>query len=459
MSVLSAKLPDPFECFPSKRRRDDSPPPMLDDRIVWVDWVKVDESSLKHWLSVLSEFKGASSENEGGLDDTRSVDNVWMTDEAGLLSPPPPHRLSLDLPLGTCDSQVFIQNWNKLESNGSLDREDNHDNRASSENEDRLLGCRSYDDQLSKPKNTLPVSSTEISKESNEINGVEGFCEVRSVAGNCPVRHPSAVQLLSVSSDHSNCLDVNSWMEGRHRTPLPLWLRDMFSQPIHYRPAGTIFGNLKPKNVLMMNDRLFRAQLSYIKKNNMDLSLVKSTPEAEDLFSRLLKKNPELSRLEAREVILHPFSWRSNVKLHFLQQMSAKLHEKNPAPDPDLLTELQSNEPPVFYGNWIDKLDPIFKTYALQRILQRKEKKLNFTSVVDLVRFMRNKSAHLNEFPNEIKDLFGPGEEGFYTYFDLRFPRLFMKFYGAAFQFCREEEWFEVFHMENFPEYFGSDAH
>lgn len=192
-------------------------------------------------------------------------------------------------------------------------------------------------------------------KESNEINGVEGSCEVRSVAGKCPVRRPNAVQLLSASSNNSNCLYVNLRMEGRHPSPLLLWLRDRVLKPLHLLVVGTIFGNLKHDNVLKM-DQLFRAQLSYTKNTSF---LVKSMPEAEDLVSLLQKKNPELSRLEGREGFLHPFFWRSNVKLRFLQRMNARLLSKDPASNPDLLNELKSNRPPVFL--W--ELDQQIRSY------------------------------------------------------------------------------------------------
>lgn len=346
-----------------------------------------------------------------------------------------PHGSELERP---SSGKSYSDNEDRLD-----DREDNRNNCAICASSE----CGSFDDMLSKL--TLLASSTEIGKESNEINGAEGSCEVQSVAGKCPVQDLKAVQLLSACSSNSDCLDVNWWMEGCHPSPLLFWFRNKLSGSIHVPKVGIILGNLKPKN-FSMTDRSFRAQLLCIKKNKMDPFLVKYTREAKDLFSRLREKNPELSRLEAREVNLHPFFWRSNVKLRFLQLMSAKLHENNPACNPKLLTKLQSNEPPLFDGNWINKLDPIFETY----ILGRKEK-YDFSSVKGLVRFMRNKSVHLNEFPDEIKKLVGRGEEGFYTYFDLQFPGLFMKIYGAAFQYCREEEWFKDFLVDNFPEYFG----
>ncbi|KAK2632927.1 hypothetical protein EUGRSUZ_L00876 [Eucalyptus grandis] len=396
--------------------------------------------------SLPREYVASSSYVDSRLDDRWSNGDIEMTNKAGLLCPPPPHSLSL----GTSDSQVSIQNWNKSESNGSLDREDNHDNRASSENEDRLLGCRSYDDLPLKL--TLPVSSTEIGKESNEINGVEGSCGVHPVAGKCPVRHPNAGQLLSASSSNSDYLDVNLRMEGRPPPPLLLWSRDMFSQPYHHHPVGTIFGNLKPENVLTMTDRLFCGQLSYIKKNNMDPFLVKSTPEAEGLFLRLLKKNPEL-RLGEKEVLLHPFSWSLKDKLHFLHQMREMLASENLELDADLLEELESNEPPVFDGNWIDKLDPIFKDYILKR-----PENYDYSSVLGLVRCIRNNSIHLPRLPRKIKKKVGWNDADFYIYFAVRFPSLLMKLYGVASQFCREERWFKEFHEEIIRELFGRDV-
>lgn len=371
-------------------------------------------------LESLSSVK-SSSENKGGLDDSRSKEDGWTT-EHPFFTPPLSPRSVLD--------------WIQLESNGSLDREDN---KVSSENEGRLLDSGSYDDQLSKLNNTLPVSSTEIDRESNEINGIEGSCEVRSVAGKYSVRRPNAVQLLSASSRNSDCLDNISWMDDRYPSPLLLLMRDRVLKPLHLPHAGTIFGNLKHDDVLM-TDQLFSTQLSYIKKNNMDLSSAESTPEAEDLSSHLLKKNREL-RPEAGEVLLHPFFWNSKEKLRFLWRINDRLLLKDPAPDPDLLQELESNEPPVFNGNWIDKIDPKFKANILQR-----GDYYDYNSVVVLLRFLRNKYVHFLELPRKIKKLVGWNDESFYNYFAARFPSLLMKSYGAASRFCREEKWFKEFH-------------
>lgn len=140
-------------------------------------------------------------------------------------------------------------------------------------------------------------------------------------------------------------------------------------------------------------------------------------------------------------MLLHPFFWNSNEKLRFLWRINDRLLLKDPAPDPDLREELESNKPPVFNGNWFDKIHPKFKAYILQR-----GDNYDWSSVIELLRFVRNKHVHFLELPRKIKKLVGWTDESFYNYFAVRFPSLLMKSYRAASQFCREEKWFKEFH-------------
>ncbi|KAK8716887.1 hypothetical protein V6N13_044180 [Hibiscus sabdariffa] len=70
-------------------------------------------------------------------------------------------------------------------------------------------------------------------------------------------------------------------------------------------------------------------------------------------------------------------------------------------------------------------------------------RRYKFDGVRDLLRVMRNKSHHYRELPQEIQELVGPVPEGFYGYFDCRFPRLFIEVYKVVSRHCREEEFFQ----------------
>lgn len=68
-------------------------------------------------------------------------------------------------------------------------------------------------------------------------------------------------------------------------------------------------------------------------------------------------------------------------------------------------------------------------------------------SIVDLLRFIRNKWHHRMELPEplQIKYAGQHGEEAFYDDFAQHFPDLLVASYAAASQICRGEEWFKKF--------------
>ncbi|XP_004287715.1 PREDICTED: uncharacterized protein LOC101295745 [Fragaria vesca subsp. vesca] len=181
-----------------------------------------------------------------------------------------------------------------------------------------------------------------------------------------------------------------------------------------------------------------------IVKNQMDLFLVEYIPEALELISRLLNRDPEL-RPKALEVLHHPLLWSSETRLSFLRDYSDRVELEDREANSDLLKALESTAPLALGGKWNEKMEPAFLTNIGHY------RRYKFDSVRDLLRVMRNKSNHYRELPKEIQELLGPMPEGYDVYFASRFPKLLIEVYKVACKHCREEEWFQ--------KYFRSTAH
>ncbi|PRQ47185.1 putative protein kinase IRE1 family [Rosa chinensis] len=175
-----------------------------------------------------------------------------------------------------------------------------------------------------------------------------------------------------------------------------------------------------------------------IVKNQMDLFLVEYIPEALDLISRLLNRDPEL-RPKAVEVLHHPLFWSSELRLSFLRDYSDRVELEDRKANSDLLKALESTAPVALGGKWNENMDPAFLTNIGHY------RRYKFDSVRDLLRVMRNKYNHYRELPKEIQELLGPVPEGYDHYFASRFPKLLIEVYKVACKHCREEEWFQKY--------------
>ncbi|XP_056174859.1 serine/threonine-protein kinase/endoribonuclease IRE1a-like [Syzygium oleosum] len=174
--------------------------------------------------------------------------------------------------------------------------------------------------------------------------------------------------------------------------------------------------------------------------NKMNLSLVEFIPEAHDLFSRLLNKDPEL-RPKASEVLHHPFFWSSEMRLSFLGDVSDKVELEARAPNSDLLKALENTAQLVFDGNWDDKIEPEVMADL------RKRRKYDGSRVRYLLRAVRNKCSHYTEAPKEIKEILGSFPDGLEAYFARRFPRLLIESYRVVSRICKEEECFQKYSL------------
>ncbi|GMI86300.1 ARABIDOPSIS THALIANA INOSITOL REQUIRING 1-2, INOSITOL REQUIRING 1-2 [Hibiscus trionum] len=307
--------------------------------------------------------------------------------------------------------------------------------------------------------------------------------------------------------------DLNMWKANGHPSHLFLKLmRDMVSGLAHLHDLGIIHRDIKPQNVLIIKEKTVCAKLSdmgiskllledrsslghhatgcgssgwqapeqllhgrqtravdlfslgcvlffcitrgrhpfgnhlerdiNVVNNQVNLFLVEHIPEAVDLISRLLNPEPEM-RPNALEVLRHPLFWSCEMKLSFLQDTSDRVELEDRMADSDILRALESIAPMALGGKWNEKLDTAF----IANIGYYRRYK--FDSVRDLLRVMRNKSHHYRELPKEIQELVGPVPEGFYGYFDCRFPRLFIEVYRVVSRHCREEECFRKYFYSN----------
>ncbi|CAN6982885.1 unnamed protein product [Brassica oleracea var. botrytis] len=175
-----------------------------------------------------------------------------------------------------------------------------------------------------------------------------------------------------------------------------------------------------------------------IVKNKVDLFLVEHVPEASDLISCLLNPNPDL-RPSAKEVLLHPMFWNSEMRLSFLRDASDRVELENREADSEILRAVESTAPVAIGGKWDEKLEPIFITNI------GRYRRYKYDSIRDLLRVIRNKLNHHRELPSEIQELVGTVPEGFDQYFSVRFRKLLIEVYRVISVHCKEEEVFRKY--------------
>ncbi|KAG6401093.1 hypothetical protein SASPL_137938 [Salvia splendens] len=355
----------------------------------------------------------------------------------------------------------------------------------------------------------LFISNKEIAKGSNGTIVLEGIYEGRPVAVKRLVRayndiavkeiqnlisptHPTFEKSLAcdVAADYSIRLDYmddlihgfNLWNSDGYPSPLLLKLmRDMISGVSHLHELEFVHRDLKPQNVLILNERSLCAKLSDMgiskhlvgdmstlsNHGTVSSSLIllqaadgrhheqsiclasvvfsfSALPVADiplgaawNAISTLQKIKPKAS-----DVLNHPLFWSAEMRLSFLRDTSDRVELEDREVQSDLLKSLENIGPLALGGRWNEKLDPSF----LNNIGQYR-----FHSVRDLLRVMRNKLSHYREIPAEIQQLIGAVPEGFDRYFRSRFPKLLIEVYKVMSKYCSKEDCFAKYF--NGPEF------
>ena len=146
-----------------------------------------------------------------------------------------------------------------------------------------------------------------------------------------------------------------------------------------------------------------------ILKKEPHLDVLDSCPEAMDLITTMLEKDPG-RRPTIDEVIDHPFWWNQRQKLQFLIELSDRMENEDRQEDKTLIRSFESVASKATGGNWGARLDPLLVTNLGQY------RKYTFTSLRDLLRVVRNKHNHFRELPVDLRNLMGPVPEGYYGY-------------------------------------------
>ena len=89
-----------------------------------------------------------------------------------------------------------------------------------------------------------------------------------------------------------------------------------------------------------------------------------------------------------------------------------------------LLVELEKSAHIIIGNNdWSSRMDRSFMDNL------GKYRKYHFDRVMDLLRALRNKYHHFMDLPEELADVMGSPPDGFYDYFNKRFPNLLIEVY------------------------------
>ena len=152
---------------------------------------------------------------------------------------------------------------------------------------------------------------------------------------------------------------------------------------------------------------------------NFDISLLESHPDAQDLISRMIDRDPS-NRPSASQILDHPFFWSDTCRLDFLGHLSERL--QNQYIGQKLQYHMEENRQVVIGEDYWSKFLPT----SLLRDLNESHVKYDYSSLSDCLRMMRNKRRHTDQLDRELKALITP-DRNFHTFFLVeRWPKLLM---------------------------------
>lgn len=174
-----------------------------------------------------------------------------------------------------------------------------------------------------------------------------------------------------------------------------------------------------------------------IMKNNPDIDdLEKISPEAFDLVSSMIRRNPR-ARPTAKQICNHPFFWTAQQRLAFLCDFSDRL-ESGTEQDADATSVLPLGGNSLVVERNASRIVGIAWNKELDKDLVSNVAKFRTydpSSVRDCLRLIRNKHHHYDELSADVKSRIGSNPDGLLVYFEDRFPRLLMHCYNL----CKEE--------------------
>ncbi|KAG7661155.1 IRE1 [[Candida] subhashii] len=162
--------------------------------------------------------------------------------------------------------------------------------------------------------------------------------------------------------------------------------------------------------------------------------------ESTDLISSLISANPSL-RPNTSKILKHPLFWENHKRLEFLLKVSDRFEIERRDPPSELLLKLEARGYKIHHGNWHRKFDQEF----LDNL--GKYRRYNPDKLMDLLRAMRNKYHHFNDMPESLQAKMRPLPDGFYKYFNDKFPRLLMEVYYCVEENLKDEHVFTEYYV------------
>ncbi|XP_050209415.1 serine/threonine-protein kinase/endoribonuclease IRE1b isoform X2 [Mercurialis annua] len=316
----------------------------------------------------------------------------------------------------------------------------------------------------------------------------------------------STVQLYSVLECNKN---VDLWKANGQPSPQLLRLmRDVVQGLVHLHELGIIHRDLKPQNVLIINEKSYRAKLSDMGISKRLVGDMSSLTHNITGYGSSGWQAPEqlLQGRQTRAVDLfglgcvlffcftggkHPYGDNIERDVNIVNDRKDLFLVENIPEAVDLFSCLLDSNPekrpkalevlnhPLFWtpekrllflqdmsdrveledreneSEILEALESI-GTLALNGKWDEKMeaafinnigryRRYKYDSVRDLLRVIRNKSHHYRELPQEIKELLGSYPEGFENYFSCRFPKLLIEVYKVMCRCCKEEEFFRKY--------------
>lgn len=155
-----------------------------------------------------------------------------------------------------------------------------------------------------------------------------------------------------------------------------------------------------------------------------------NTPEKvamKHLVTMMTRENPE-QRPPFQCLVQHPFFWENQKIINFLVAAADRLKRGNENDELSMKTKgtLEENSEIVIGRSWYEGLeDSVKRSLGRGRI----QKNYNENLICELLRGIRNMTAHYNEQSQESKATFGPMPDGFTNYWIGKFPQLLMHVY------------------------------
>ncbi|KAI5958066.1 IRE1 [Candida theae] len=248
----------------------------------------------------------------------------------------------------------------------------------------------------------------------------------------------------SISSVHSNGAITTSTTASSTSTSTSVSGGKRLTKAIDIFSLGCVFFYILTNGQHPFGDRYMRE--GNIIRGEYDLSiLLTKCPndkyESIDLISSLIHANPAL-RPNTSKILHHPLFWSPTKRLEFLLKVSDRFEVEKRDPPSDLLLELEKHAQIVHNLDWHGQL-------ADEEFLENlgKYRKYQTTKLMDLLRAIRNKYHHYNDMPPGLQEKMAPLPNGFYQYFNNKFPHLLMEIY-----YCVQDN---LKHEYVFSEYFA----